>query len=288
MTPTFRRLCLGAVVLLAVLGTGCGKKNPNKPTPVVITQSQADDLVQQVGMSASLDHGGWLVDIVSTLESMPLGATPSMSRRVLMLPASSRPHVSVNRDTVFTRASMSYHIIYYYTDTHGDSLGAWADTVTQVDGESHATGTITDTGFSAFYRHDGDPVTATGFDAGSDTISFTGVGDDSLFATFTPVFRGGTAYYSTTGFTDYDITMLRNPALNAFPIAGTANTFLFADPLRSANPTDFAGTSIEATVTITFNGTQTATLGVTNEFESASTQFRYSLDLRTGAVQRLP
>ncbi len=293
MTPTFRRLCLGAALLIAVLSTGCGKKS-TKPNPIPpITQAQSDDLVQQAGMAASIDHGGWLVDILSTLESIPLGRStlPAMNRRVLRSPASARPGAFAERDTLFTRASMNYSIFYFYTSTSGDSLGAWADSVTQVDATSHATGTLTDTGFSAFYRHDGDPVTAIGFadTVGPDTISFTGVGDDSLLASFTPAIRGGaTVFYSTTGFTDFDITMLRNPATNVFPIAGTANVFLFEDQLRSANPTDLTGSTLEATVTITFNGTQNATVGVTNELESDTPQFRYTLDLRTGHVQRLP
>jgi hypothetical protein len=297
MSGTFRRLfVLCAAALIALSAPGCGKKGKIVDPVPVLTQEDADDMVQQVAMMIAADQGGWLVDLQSTRESMPLNvpAVPgpmSLSQRVLMMPASSRGGgFRTNRDTLVTVASMNYAFFYFYTDTLGDSLGSYTpDTsgVIQVDGISTATGTIAATGFNGFLSHKGDPLTGTGFEAASDTINFSGVGDDSLFTTFTPAFRTGTRYFSTVSFVDYDVKMLRNPAANPFPISGEANAFLFADVLRSPNPSDFY-TTLEGTVTYYFDGTQTPIVGITNDLDSPIPKFRYRADLRTGTITRLP
>ena len=292
MPPTLRRLfVLAAALGIAVLGPGCSKKSTKPPPIEVLTQEESDDLVQQVAMMVSTDRGGWLVDLQSTLQSIPQFAPgrAARNRSLLAFPTGMRPGFRIDRDTVFTVASMTDSFFYFYTDSSGDSLGAWADSVVQVDGICHATGTISsDTTFSAFYHHVDDPLTGTGIEAGSDTVTFTGVCDDSLFTTFRAVFRGAHVYYSTTGFVDYEAYMQRNPATNPWPVAGTANAFLFADVLRTPNPTDISNT-LEATVSINFDGTSTPTVDVTDELESPNPKFHYRIDLRTGAIlQRLP
>jgi hypothetical protein len=291
MSPKLRRLTyLCAVLLVAAVGTGCSKKTTKPPPVPPIAHEDSDDLVQQVAMMTSIDHGGWLTDLQSTVASVPQfapGPQPSLTQRVIGFSANPRSPVGVNRDTTFTSASMNFSAFYYYTDTQGDSLGAWADTVTQVDARITATGTLSATGFSAYYRHVGDPVTGLGFEAGSDTVTFTGAGEDSLFATFTPKLRTGTRYFSTTGFLDFDITMFRNPALNALPLEGTTEYFLFGDVLNSANPSDINKT-VEATVTMHFNGTAVATVDVTDESVSETPLYHYTLNLQTGDFARLP
>ena len=292
MSPKFRcLLALCAAVSIVALGSGCGKKNPKPPPIQVLTQEQSDDLVQQVAMMVSTVHGGWLVDLQSTLLSIPLLAPPgpqaALARRLHLFPTATRPGFGIDRDTTFMVASMSDTFFYYYTDSSGDSLSAWADSVVQVDGVGRATGTITsDTTFSGFYHHVDDPISATGIEAGSDTVYFTGVCDDSLFTTFRAVFRGETRYFATSGFVDYQAYLLRNGS-NLWPVSGQASAFLFGDVLRTPNPTDIS-TTLEATVVINFDGTQTPTVDVINELESLNPKFHYRMNLRTGAIQRLP
>src|ERR1044072_8483959 len=175
MSPNFRRLTvLCAAFLVVALGAGCGK-NSTKPKNLIppLTQEQSDDLVQQMAMMISTDHGGWLVDLQSTTQRIPQLAPPgpSLRQRLFALPASSSPFRIGTIDTAFTVASMSYAFHYFYTDSSGDSTDAFADSVVQIDGNGLATGTLTsDTTFSAYYRHIDDPITATGVEAGSDTL----------------------------------------------------------------------------------------------------------------------
>jgi len=295
MSPKFRQLILlCAAALMAVSAVGCGKKD-KKTNPIPdLAQEEADDMIQQVAMMIASDYGGWLVDLHTTRSFMPAGGPPaneiaSLSQRVLMMPASSRGggFRANTHDTSVTVVDMNYTFNYFYTDTLGDSLDTYTPAVVQVDGISTATGNITKTGFTAFFSHKGDPFSATGFEAGSDTINFTGVGDDSVFTTFTPAFRTGTRYFATVSFVDYDVYLLRAPGANPFPLSGTANMFLFADVLRTANASDISST-LESTITYYFDGTQTPLVGVTNEPDNPTPKFRYHADLRTGAITRVP
>lgn len=292
MSPTFRRMfALCAVALIAFSAPGCGKKKPTDPVPS-LAQEDADDMVQQVAMMIAADRGGWLVDLQSTRASMPLGGPvvpgPSLSRRLLMMPASSGGGgFRTNRDTTAIFGSMNYNFFYFYTDTIGDSLGTYDSTVVQVDGISTANGTVNAPGFDANFHHKGDPFTGTGFEAGSDTINFTGVGDDSMYVTFTPAFRTGSRRFATVSFVDFDLDMVRDPAGNPYPTRGIANMFLFADVLTSPSPSDIY-TTLESTVTFYFDGTATPVVGITNDLDDETPKFRYRVDLRTGAFTRLP
>ena len=109
MPPTLRRLfALAAALGIAVLGPGCSKKSTKPPPIEVLTQEESDDLVQQVAMMVSTDRGGWLVDLQSTLQSIPLLAPPgpqaTLSRR-LFFPAAMRRGFGIDRDTTFMVAS---------------------------------------------------------------------------------------------------------------------------------------------------------------------------------------
>lgn len=292
MSPTFRRMfALCAVALIALSAQGCGKKGkPTDPNPG-LAREDADDMVQQVAMMIATDRGGWLVDLQSTRASMPLGGPvvpgPSLSQRVLMPASSGGGGFRTNRDTTAIFGSMNYNFFYFYTDTIGDSLGTYGPGVIQVDGISTANGTVNAPGFDANFYHKGDPITGTGFEAGSDTINFSGVGDDSMYVTFTPAFRTGSRRFATVSFVDYDVNMVRDPAGNPYPISGLATMFLFADVLTSPNPNDIFTTN-ESTVTYYFDGTATPIVGITNNLDNETPQYRYRADLRTGVITRLP
>lgn len=293
MSPTFRRmLILCAAALIAVSALGCGKKkNPVDPIPD-LAQEDADDMMQQVAMMIASDHGGWMVDMLSTRASMPLGGPalpgPSLSQRVLMPASAGGGGFRTNRDTLAVFGSMNYLFTYIYSDTaSNDTLLFYTPDVIQVDGVSTANGTINVAGFDANFYHKGDPFTATGFEAGSDTINFSGVGDDSIYTSFTPSFRTGTRRFATVSFVDFDLDMVRDPAGNPYPTSGIANMFLFADVLRSANPSDVF-TTLESTVTYFFDGTATPIVWITNDLDNPTPKYRYRADLRTGAITRLP
>lgn len=279
-------LAIGLLVLLCGC-LGCGKTTKPRVDPPPLTQADADDLVQMVAMMTGSDRGGWLVDIQSTLASMPLPAPPARGQRFERLfaasPEGKHRFGIMTRDTIVTVGGVQYTFHYYYTDTHGDSADFWADSVVQIDGTSEATGPIVaDTTFNGFLRHLGDPISASSFEPESTLIDFTGSGDDSLFVTFTPHFRGGKRFFSLTSYTDYDVYVQRNPATNQFPLQGESSIFMFADRLRTANPDDVE-TTLEAQVTFFFDGTQTPTVAISNDIDVVA-QFRYKVDLKTGLI----
>ena len=287
MPSLLRRTIVLGLAVLVMGAMGCSSKDKKTNPLPTLSQEDADDLVQQAAMMLATDQGGWLIDVQSTLESTPIEAPPPpLARRLNLMAASSNPIFRTLRDTLVTRAAMTYAFNYLYADTV-DSLPSWRPGVTIIDAIAHATGNITTTGFTGFYKHDGDPVTLEWLDVGADTVTCSGVGDDSLFTTFTPTFRTGTKIYNTTSFVDFEFRTLRDPAAHPFPIAGEANAFMFADVLRTPNPDDFTNT-IEGTVTFVFDGTQNPLVGVTNEFEGTGFQYRYHVDLKTGAFTRSP
>src|SRR2546425_1425001 len=110
-TPS-RPLAVVAVALIA-FGVGCGKKSTKPPINPPISLEDADDLVQQVAMMTASDNGGWLVDIQSTIVSIPTPSpiAPSSAarlRNLLAVPASlNRGGFPILWDTSFTIAGMS-------------------------------------------------------------------------------------------------------------------------------------------------------------------------------------
>ena len=292
MPSLLRRSFALWLAILSLAAAGCGgKDDPTKPVTPTLSQDQADDLVQQVAMMIATDHGGWLVDIQSTLEQTPVDAPTTLARRLNLMPASAGGffRALADSDTTFTRAGMTYQVSYLYTDSGQTDTTVWYPgfVTTRVEAVSQALGTITATGFTGTYKHLGDPVSLDWTRAFGDTITVSGVGDDSLFTTFTPALGSGTKYYNSTSFVDFEMATRRNPATHPWPIAGTANAFLFADVLRTPNPNDYSST-IEGTVTVLFDGTQNPLVGVTNEFEGSTFLYRYHVDLKTGAFSRAP
>ena len=145
MSPTFRRMfALCAVALIAMSAPGCGKKKPTDPVPS-LAQEDADDMVQQVAMMIASDRGGWLFDMLSTRESMPLGGpatgAPSLSDRVLLMSSTPGGGFRTNRDTLVVRGSMNFAFTYMYRDTASRDTVIWTPDVIEVDGVSLANGT---------------------------------------------------------------------------------------------------------------------------------------------------
>jgi hypothetical protein len=235
-----------------------------------------------------------MTDLLSTRDALPLGGPPtgsvnSLSQRLMMMPASAGRGFETNRDTSFTRGWMTYNINYTYTDTTGaDSLDTYNPAVESVDVISFATGALMVPGFDAYLRHLGDPITITGLELESTTLVFSGINDDSLFAAFTPVFRSSdTLYTSTVLFLDYELALVRDPAGTPYPIAGTVDADIFTEILSTPNPNDRIHIT-DGIITMTFDGTETPILNITNQFDDPTPQFRYRVNLRTGTIQRVP
>jgi len=268
---------------------GCGGDDGDDPGLPPLTQSDADDLMQQAAMMMATDRGGWLKDvevIVTTLPRPVVGAGSAERLRLLFaVPASAGRGFEVLYDSTYVVGAMLCTLSISYTDTLGDSLVVWEGSADELEAIVRGSGVITvDTTFTGTFRHLGEPITATGIEAHSDTLNFTGVCDDALTAVFKPAFRTGSVRYVTESFSDYDLFHIRDGS-HEYPNDGLASTFLFCDRLRSASPTDIEA-SIDGEVSIVFDGTSNPIAEVTND--PPNVQFRYRVNLKTGVIQRLP
>ena len=102
---------------------------------------------------------------------------------------------------------------------------------------------------------------------------------DTLECSFTPRFRTGRVhtYVVSTGAWD-DVVQLKPVNTNPWPISGTATWTLVIDRYATGDHGTVTK-HFEATVVVTFNGTQSATVTVTGGY-------RYQLNLATGVVAR--
>jgi hypothetical protein len=238
------------------------------------------------------DRGGWMLDLESSAQSTPMAPALAANR---VMPASARPRTPFGfaRDTMITAAAMTYQYQYLYTDSLPggivqDSLPTWNPNVYQIDGKGIGTGTITvDTTFSAVFRHVAEEIVIRGVKVGEVKLRFRGLGDDSLFATFRPVLRGGNhVFYNTIGFCEYDNVDYDRTLANPFPLEGLVTAYLFADRLRSANPNDIEEV-FEAELKVTFDATQSPIATISDIPDDPSPPFRYRVNLRTGTFVRL-
>src|SRR5439155_8049931 len=142
MSPAkLRFVALSVLAILVALGSGCSSSN--KPTVrTVFSQNDADDIVQQVGIMAALDLGGWMVDLHSSVNSTP--RSPMGLRYAL--PA------RVTRDSTFTVAGVTYSANYGYVWS-GVPHAQFSDSAEYVEVVLDASGTITDPHLQGNYWH---------------------------------------------------------------------------------------------------------------------------------------
>jgi hypothetical protein len=286
------------LLLLLPLATGCGDDGPGDIQVPPLTQTEADDVAQLAGIATGTDQGGWLTVLEATQGGMPFA--PQRFRGGLgsirggnpdfRFASNPGPGFGALRDSIFDRANVHYVIHYLYADTAGtDSIADWNSDVREVQFSSTGSGTIQAGADSGGFHH-----TAQGNGFGlfesdaADTLDFIGSSNDSLFNRFAQFSSPATIrYYNTNFFTDFDFGWNRanNPP---FPWTGTATISMLAERLNSLNPTDRTDDFVDAEITITFDGTQTPLIGVTNDPNNAAPQFRYRMNLKTGVVTRFP
>jgi hypothetical protein len=288
MFRSIRSLISVGLAVLALAGCG-GNDNNDPPSLPPLSQTDADDLMQQAAMMMASDRGGWLSDVNAIVGSLPrpvVGPGGAARLRALMaMPASAGRGFQVFYDSTYSVGAVLCTLTITYTDTLGDSLDVWESSAEELEAIVRASGPIVDgTNFVGAYRHLGEPITGIGIEAWQDTVNLSGLGDDAITSTFTPAFRTGLARYVAEAFTDYDLFVIRSGTTAGNPTDGYASMYLFADRLRSDNPADIEA-SIDGEVSLIFDGTGNPIAEVTNDPPNA--QFRYRVNLRTGAIQRI-
>ena len=77
MFSTIRRLVvLGSFAVLAMLAVSCSPRGKGPTTVKPLAVEDADDIAQQFGMLIATDRGGFLVDVLTTIEGVPLYGPP--------------------------------------------------------------------------------------------------------------------------------------------------------------------------------------------------------------------
>jgi hypothetical protein len=289
MPRPLRRLAvlfLTAALALIAAGGCSNKRDPEPEQP--LTQTEADDLVQAVGAMVATDLGGWLVEVQSTAQSIPVGSPTTLE--------GSRGPFRIMRDTTFVRGAMNWriHLTYQNGPNDADTIPSWDPTVTVADGFAQGKGAIVSPAFGA-------RVATIGY--GRDSSSFLAQ-DLGITADTAIVFDGFCRYdtalvsiqdgavarhYYLDSVVDYtNLEIRRQPGSPEFPVHGEVRIDIVSELLFT--PVHLAGEDrqkiFDAVMVITFETAQpqTPVVTITAGTETPTTVFRYRLDLRTGAI----
>lgn len=257
---------LGAVLLLGLvaLAAGCGKGTSSTSPTTAMTQDAADDIainsVAAVGPVAT-DVGG-SVALTSGPAPQPGAAnvTPTAS------------------ETTFVKNGITFTITRTFYDSGGNPLTGFGLTAARLVWTSQAAGTFESPRDTAVIGHDASLiVTGNALLAAADTLIFNGASDDTLLNHFTSY--DGTQqrwFHWVSNLAIADVRVAKtNPG---FPASGTVTFTASADRLRSGSLGDVQS-HWNATVVITFNGTNTADVVVNGVWH-------YHWLLNYGIVQR--
>lgn len=262
-------LIRSALALALTIGLAGCSKAPTKPTDP--QQSQADEVAVHFGGAMASDNGGAMAAFEAMAASGGAqGAQAAPGARAFRASATAA-------ETSFTVGGVNWTLNRRYFDSLGVEYPTHGALVRRMTVDARATGTIDGTGFHATIGHTGSHV-VDGLAASEDTLRFGGTANDTVQSQFQVGAR--TAYvYSVGRLTHVDVRLLKDRAANPWPLSGTATDSISVDRLRSNDRNDVISHH-DVTVVIVFNGTQFADLTVNGTF-------RYRLDLRTGATQRV-
>jgi len=257
-----RGLALAALLLATAGLAGSCSKTPTDPS--VTAQLQADDIATQVGVSASDDNGGMMAEFDGLVSSVP---TSPMTRLT---------H-AVSTDTTFTNGNLTFNISRtFYAGQN--ALAGWDTSATSVVGTAWVHGSVAAERFTASVGRGGS-LTVNGIHYGVDTLVVDGAGHDTTDAHVVSLDGQHSAdFHMLASRTLAAVRMLKNRTTNPWPLSGTATWAISVDKLRGG-PNGQVETHVEATVVVTFNGTQNPTVLVNGNYH-------YTLDLASGAIAR--
>jgi hypothetical protein len=266
-------LIRSAVALALTIGLAACSKAPTKPTDA--QQSQADEVAAHFGGAMAEDNGGAMAAFDAMAASGGAQGAPGAPG---MRGARAFRASAAAAETTFSVGGVDWTLNRRYFDSLGVEHPTLSPLVTRMTVDARATGTIDNPpAFQATLAHSGSHV-VDGLESAQDTLRFGGSTRDTVQSQFQIGAR--TAYAYSVGRRTYGgVRLLKDRSTNPWPLSGTANDTIAVDRLRTNDRNDVIS-HLDATVVIVFNGTQFADLTVNGTF-------RYRLDLRTGATNRL-
>ena len=257
-----RMVRLGLGVLAAtLLAAGCGK-GTRTTSPAGLTQDAADDAALQVAVS---------LGVVGT----DVGAAGSAF-------ATTAPPAGLSAaayDTTFIRNGLTYAITRTFYDAHNDPMSGWNPLAVRMVWTSRAWGTLTGDRDTATVGHSAS-LDVRGIQAGADTLHVAGFSNDTLLNTFRSYDGTRTRHVHAVSDAEWsDVALLKDRAVDPWPLSGTMTWNVSVDRLRSSDAGDVES-HFDAVVVIAFDGTGTPVVTVNGAW-------RYRLDLLTGVVQRI-
>lgn len=269
-------LCLSAVAFF--LG-GCGG-DPSPPVQQIpiLSQEEADDVAQQMGVLLAANLGGWMYEIRATQAAVPISGPQSLRRTRID---------GVQRDTVIASGAMTYGINYQYRQNNGDLAAVWDTSAVEIQALSNAIGTLAaPPRHNGTYQHHND-FEVLGIHASEDTLTFSGLADDTSLATMENTFTHETKFYFMSLFVDFTFQTLKDGS-NPYPIGGgECNVTVDADRQTSLDR-NTAVRNLLVDFTIAFDGTATPLVTIVEDPGDPRTIFRYRVNLDDGTVVRAP
>jgi len=251
-----RLFAASATVLLAMAALGCSSSSTRLPREPELTREEADDLAQQLAATVATDLGGWLVEIE---RGMAKRATQGDTTETVM------------------RSGITHMMHYIYDSNQGGTRANWDSTIIIAHLTNNASGTFALGDITGNLRHGSEP---TFFGANEDTMSFDAIAIDSTHFTIVSFTRGDTVSYAIDLFFDCDDLRVLENQVDPWPISGETEWII--DGRRIG-----ANRSILVEARLFFDGTVTPQLHVFSDESNAAEYFRFTINLKTGAVARL-
>ena len=235
------------------------------------SQSNADDMAQQVGASMAQDNGG----MVSTY-----GATQAPVGDVRAHPVRIAEPTSAASETTFSVGAITFTFTRIYLNQLHNAMPSFNPLLTWGIAEtSRATGSITTAQYTASVGRAGTLDLWNISVAAPETLIANGTAADTAQSSFTSAFTGGQRYfYCVQSGVMSNVRTLKPVTSSSYPLSGTMIWTLSADRLRSNSRVDVEA-HFTGIVVVTFNGTRYPDLTVNGIYH-------YRFDLKTGAVQR--
>ncbi len=281
--PRFPRSLVCAAFLLTTLvflgGCGSDPKPPVTQIPI-LTQEEADDIAQQMGVMIAANLGGWMSEINSTADAIPGVTPPALSLRG---PGSA----AIERDTTVTTGGMTYQMNFQYRLGSGDVVAVWDTGAVEVAVLSDGNGTlVAPPRHNGTYQHHNE-FEVLGIHAGEDTLTFSGLADDTSLATIENTITHETKFYFANNFVDFTFQMLKNRTVNPYPLTGECSITVDTDRQTSLDR-NTAVRNLLVDFIIGFDGTVTPLVTIVEDEGDPRTIFHYRMNLNDGTVVRAP
>jgi hypothetical protein len=289
-----RHICVSALALGLFVAWGCGgkKDTPVTPPPPSITQKDADDIVQQIGIMVSADNGGWFSLIESMSVMLPgilQNSQPFTGGRARAV-AEGLPRPVTLQDTTTTKAGVTYAWSIFYFNAAQDSSIRPNVTTEYLEARILAEGgTLNAGGVNATSGLFSDQLFQIyNLDASNDTLRFSSVMDDSSYGAVTStITTNSTRIWYQQNFVDYELTLLKSQVGSPYAIKGEANWIIDASVMALPPSRTNVASNALGEGHLILDGTQNAVFEVTDSFGVGTTVYRYHLNLKTGAITRM-